>query len=104
MGHAKVLLGADTPAQQIQVCQIVISKGLSVRDTERLLDRLKTGKEEPEKPDPGSEDIYFSDISENLSRRFGTKVQIKRQGKKGKVEIEFYNDDDLDRLITLLNT
>jgi ParB family chromosome partitioning protein len=45
---------------------------------------------------------YFTDIADDLSRRFGTKVQIKRRGQKGRVEIEFYTDDDLDRLLSLL--
>jgi ParB family chromosome partitioning protein len=53
---------------------------------------------------PGPEEIYFSDLADELSRRFGTKVQIHRRGQKGKVEIEFYNSKDLDRLIILLRS
>ena len=45
---------------------------------------------------------YFNDISEDLSRHFGTKVHIQRKGKKGRVEIEFFSDDDLDRLLGML--
>jgi len=101
MGHARALLGAEVPSQQIAVWRAVVSKGLSVRETENLIKKLKTGKKAPKKSPPSSEDMYFSDLADNLSRHFGTKVNIKRSGKKGKVEIEFYNNDDLDRLISL---
>lgn len=99
MGHARALLGAETPIQQNSAWREVISKGLSVRETERLIRRLK--KEKPKKHHP--EESYFSSLADDLSRHLGSKVQIKRQGKKGKVEIEFYTDEDLDRLIMLLN-
>ncbi|MEJ2097274.1 MAG: chromosome partitioning protein ParB, partial [Deltaproteobacteria bacterium] len=49
-----------------------------------------------------SEDIYFADVAENLSRFFGTKVQIKRSGKRGKIEIDFFSSEDLNRLLHLL--
>ncbi|GBC64099.1 chromosome partitioning protein ParB [Desulfonema ishimotonii] len=104
MGHAKVLMGADTPALQADVWRMVIARGLSVRETENLLNRLRAEREKPEDPPPGTEEIYFRDLSENLSRRFGTKVQIRRRGKKGRVEIEFYSDDDLERLLSFLDT
>ena len=101
MGHARALLGAEVSSQQIAAWRAVISKGLSVRETENLIKKLKAGKKKPEESRPSSEDIYFSDLAGNLSSHFGTKVQIKRSGQKGKVEIEFYNNDDLDRLISL---
>jgi ParB family chromosome partitioning protein len=101
MGHARALLGAEVSSQQIFAWRAVTSKGLSVRETENLIKKLKTEKKKPKKLPPSSEDIYFSDLSDKLSRYFGTKVQIKRSGRKGKVEIEFYNNDDLDRLIGL---
>jgi ParB family chromosome partitioning protein len=102
MGHARALLGAGTKAQQNAVWRAVVSKGLSVRETERLVKRLKSQKETPKKSSLNSDLSYFTDIADDLSRRFGTKVQIKRRGQKGRVEIEFYTDDDLDRLLSLL--
>ena len=102
MGHARALLGCETPVQQITAWRAVVSKGLSVRETENLVKRLKTRQKKREAMSPGPEAIYFSDLAEELSRRFGTKVQIHRRGQKGKVEIEFYNSKDLDRLIHLL--
>jgi ParB family chromosome partitioning protein len=101
MGHARALLGAETAIQQNRAWREVISKGLSVRETEGLIRRLKKENKKPKKYLPGED--YFSSLAEELSRHLGSKVQIKRQGKKGKVEIEFYSDEDLDRLITLLN-
>lgn len=101
MGHARALLSAEGPSQQIAAWRAVVSRSLSVRETENLIKKLKAGKEKPKESRPSSEDIYFSDLAGNLSSYFGTKVQIKRKGQKGKVEIEFYNNDDLDRLISL---
>ena len=100
MGHARALLGAEASSQQIAAWREVISKGLSVRETENLIKKLKAGKKKPKKLQPSSEDIYFSDLANKLSSYFGTKVQIKRSGRKGKVEIDFYSNDDLDRLIS----
>ena len=102
MGHARSILGADTSAQQRAVWRTVVSKKLSVRETEALIKRLKAEKKKPKKSSSDSKEIYFSDVADNLSRYFGTRVQIKCRGKKGKVEIEFYNNEDLDRLIRLL--
>ena len=102
MGHARALLGASNSAQQNAAWRAIVSKGLSVRETERLINRLKSEKKKPKKSSTGSEQRYLLSLAEDLSRRFGTKVQIKRHGKKGRVEITFYNNDDLDRVLTLL--
>ena len=102
MGHARALLGASNSAQQNAAWRAVVSKGLSVRETERLINRLKAEKKKPKKSSTGSEQRYLLSLAEDLSRRFGTKVQIKRHGKKGRVEITFYNNDDLDRVLALL--
>jgi ParB family transcriptional regulator, chromosome partitioning protein len=102
MGHARALLGASNSAQQNAAWRAVVSKGLSVRETERLINRLNAEKKKVKKPSDDSEQRYLLSLSDDLSRRFGTKVQIKRHGKKGRVEIAFYNNDDLDRVLTLL--
>jgi ParB family chromosome partitioning protein len=103
MGHARALLSAGTPALQHQAWKIVTLRGLSVRETEALVARLNKEREAAPVPPQRSDDVHFLSIEENLARHFGTKVQIRRQGQKGKVEIEFYGDDDLDRLLGLLN-
>jgi ParB family chromosome partitioning protein len=103
MGHARALLGIPNKAQQSAVWRAVVSKELSVRETEALVNRIKKESGDVRKRKEGSDEIYFTNISEELSRNFGTKVQIRRQGQKGKVEIEFYSNEDLDRLLHLLN-
>jgi ParB family chromosome partitioning protein len=103
MGHARALLGLANKAQQSAVWRAVVSKGLSVRETESLVNRFKKEPGDSRKRKEGSDEIYFINISEELSRSFGTKVKIRRRGQKGKVEIEFYSNEDLDRLLHLLN-
>ncbi len=102
MGHARALLGAETPAQQNKAWRTIVAKGLSVREAERLIKRLKLQKKKTKKAPTDSEQRYFLSLAEDLSRRFGTRVQIKKQGQKGTLEIKFYSDDDLDRIISLL--
>jgi ParB family chromosome partitioning protein len=99
MGHARALLGMENAALQTKIWQTVISKGLSVRQTEALVKKLKS---RPREKSPKPNESYFQTVAEDLSRRFGTKVNIKKNGEKGKVEIEFYSNDDLDRLFELL--
>jgi ParB family chromosome partitioning protein len=102
MGHARALLGVDKKTVQVEIWRKVVSRGLSVRETESLVRQLRT-KGAPRRSLPSSsEDVYFSDVTADLSRHFGTKVNIKRRGKVGKLEIEFYSDDDLDRLLRQL--
>ncbi len=103
MGHGRALLGADSALIQRKAWQLVVAGKLSVRETEKLIIRLNAEKVAPKKADQ-PEDIHFSSLADDLGRRFGTKVQIRRHGKKGRVEIEFYSDEDLDRLLSLLKT
>jgi ParB family transcriptional regulator, chromosome partitioning protein len=102
MGHARALLGADTPAKQQAAFREVVAKKLSVRETEALIKRINKQKKPAPNPEMTPEQRYFNDISEDLARHFGTRVRIQRKGKKGRVEIDFFSDDDLDRLLTLL--
>jgi ParB family chromosome partitioning protein len=102
MGHARALLGASNSAQQNAAWRAVVSKGLSVRETESLIKSLKAEKKKSKKSSTSSEQRYLLSLADELSRRFGTKVQIKRRGQKGTVAITFYNNDDLDRVLRLL--
>ncbi|MGB5983842.1 MAG: ParB/RepB/Spo0J family partition protein [Desulfobacterales bacterium] len=103
MGHARALLGADTPAQQTAAWRTILAKKLSVRETERLIKRLKAEAKPaaPVRP-PSSDEIYFQELSQELSRNLGTKVNIIRKGQKGRLEIDFYSDQDLERLLAYL--
>jgi ParB family transcriptional regulator, chromosome partitioning protein len=103
MGHARALLGADTPAQQNAAWRAILAKGLSVRQTEELIKRLKNATQAVAQKKNGSEERHLAGLADGLSRRFGTRVQIRRRGKKGKLEMEFYSNEDLNRLLELLN-
>lgn len=102
MGHARAILGAEASAQQLEAWRSVMAKGLSVRQTEALVRNLKSEKKKPRVSRNRTEEIYLSGLAEDLSRHFGTKIMIKKTGQKGKVEIEFYSNDDLERLIQRL--
>lgn len=104
MGHARALLGVEDPALRTEAWRAVVAKKLSVRETEQLIRRLKKRPKMKPKPEPSTLERQLSTIADELSRRFGTKVSIKRLGQKGKVEIEFYGSEDLDRLIGLLKS
>ncbi len=99
MGHARALLTCGNSARQEMICQEILKKGLSVRQTEALVKRLKADIKPTQKQTSDPNRIYFAGLAEGLSRDLGTKVHINRRGKKGTVNIEFYSDDDLDRLI-----
>jgi ParB family transcriptional regulator, chromosome partitioning protein len=101
MGHARALLGADNQVHQNAAWRAIIRKSLSVRQTEDLVKRLKNAAEAVERKKNDSVDRHLARLAEGLSQRFGTKVQIKRRGKRGRLEIEFYSDDDLNRLLEL---
>jgi len=102
MGHARAILGADKSVQQLAAWRVVVSKGLSVRQTEALIRRLKSENKRPKITRNRTEEIYLNGLAEDLARHFGTKITIKKNGPKGRVEIEFYDTDDLDRLIQRL--
>lgn len=104
MGHARALLGVDASTKQLAAFREVVAKKLSVRETEALIKRLTEKKKVAATPELSPEQRYFNDVSDDLSRHFGTRVRIQRKGKKGRVEIDFFNDDDLDRLLTLLRS
>ncbi|MGD9300028.1 MAG: ParB/RepB/Spo0J family partition protein [Desulfobacterales bacterium] len=102
MGHARAILGAEATPQQLAAWRAVVAKGLSVRQTEALIRRIKSEKKKPKVSRNRTEEIYLAGLAEDLSRHFGTKIVIRKVGQKGKVEIEFYSNDDLDRLFRRL--
>lgn len=102
MGHARALLGLEDDRLQANLCRKTISDGLSVRQVEILVKAGKAGRREPSRPSHHGKDPQVLSLEEDLQRRFGTGVNINRRGKKGKIEIEFYTDDDLERILDLL--
>lgn len=103
MGHARALLGLDSHSLQLLAFSETVRRGLSVRQTEALVKSLKSKKEEKQEPKQ-ADATWVNEIADNLSKKFGTKVQIKRKGNRGVVAIEFYSSDDLDRLVGLFQS
>lgn len=100
-GHARPLLALETPAMIRQARNQIIQKGLSVRATERLV-KAMLAKDPPQRQEPSQEEVHIQSLAEDLGRRFGAKVEIKRRGKKGSIVIPFTSDDELERLLSLL--
>ena len=102
-GHARALLGLSSAAARQDAWRRIVSRQLSVRETEKLIRKLKnTPRTEKVVKPSTSLDRHLASVSDELCRVYGTKVSIQRRGQRGSVSIEFYNDDDLDRLIGLL--
>jgi len=101
-GHARALLGAPTPALQREAAKRVVAEQLSVRQTEALVRALQ--KEKKDKPKAAAEDLslYLGELEKDLSGRLGRKVKIAHKGKKGRIELEYYNSQDLESLLHLL--
>jgi ParB family chromosome partitioning protein len=102
MGHARALLGVEDDRLQAALCKQIVSQGLSVRRVEALVKAYRDGKTDRPKTASHTHDPQIVSIEEDLQRRFGTGINISRRGKKGKIEIEFYSDDDLERLLDIL--
>ncbi len=103
MGHARALLGLASTGARQDAWRTIVSRRLSVRETEKLIRKRKnTPRAKPAARPSTSLDRHLASVSDELCRVFGTKVSIQRRGQRGSVSIEFYNDDDLDRLIGLL--
>ncbi len=99
-GHGKVLLGIKDREQQIKVADKIISVGLNVRETESEVKKTKdTKKKHKSKRDI---DPYTRDIEEQLMRSLGTKVNLIKGDKIGKIEIEYYGEEDLKRIFEIL--
>ena len=103
-GHARALISIEDPEQQYMIAQRVFDEKLSVREVEKLVKDLnKPQKPKKEIIEDKSLDIIYQDIEEKLKQSLGTKVSISSKGNgAGKLEIEFYTHDDLDKLIELL--
>lgn len=99
VGQARALLGLQSEPAIVAACREVIAKGLSTRETEKLVKHLKFGRRRKREPSPYDPDLRA--LVEELQRRLGTKVRLLPKGKstKGKIEIEYYSLPDLERII-----
>ena len=101
-GHARAILALPSPALQREAAKKVIKDQLSVRQTEALVKVMQKGK--PDKPKPAEESLslYLGELEKDLSGRLGRKVKIAHRGKKGRIELEYYDSQDLEGLLALL--
>lgn len=102
-GHARALLAVENPEEQYNLAQRIFDEKLSVRDVEKLVKNLhKPAK--PKKVDDKTMQVIYQNIEEKLKQKLGRKVIVTSKGEgSGKIEIEFYNHEDLDRLLDVLN-
>ena len=104
-GHARALITIEDPEQQYAIAQQIFDEKLSVRDVEKLVKNLsKPSKVKKTVTTDKSLEAVYQDIEENLKQKLSTKVTITSKGNgAGKLEIEFYSHDDLEKLMDLLS-
>ena len=101
-GHARALLPIPTVEAQLFAAREVARRGLSVRTTEELAKKLcKEPKHQPEST--GVQVDYLGDVAKRLEKSLGRKVKLSESGKRGKIVLEYYDADDRERLINLLD-
>lgn len=102
-GHARAILGAPSKEDMEEIAKITVEDGLSVRQVEELVKKYSDVKKPklPKKKET-KENVELKAFSEGLSKRLGTKVNIKNGARKGKIEIEFYGNDDLERILKFI--
>ncbi|MBO0587556.1 ParB/RepB/Spo0J family partition protein [Sporosarcina sp. E16_8] len=102
MGHGRTLLGLRKKAQISLVAERVLREGLNVRQLEKLVQTMNEDVPRETKPEK-RKDLFLAERESNLRDYFGTNVSIKKTKNKGKIEIEFFSEDDLERILELLN-
>ena len=102
MGHGRALLGLKNKGRIAEIAQKVIAQSLNVRQLESLVHQLNEGVSHETK-EKVKKDVFVQATESQLREYFGTSVQVKKQKNKGKIEIEFYSEDDLERILDILN-
>lgn len=101
-GHARALLGIEDPELQATTAARVFDEKLSVREVEKIVKDIQKGKTEKKK-ETVVQDFIYTDLEEKMKAAVGSKVSIHQKAKgKGKIEIEYYSRDDLERIIDLI--
>lgn len=100
--HGRTLVTVEDEDVRKALCERIIKEGLSVRETEKLVS--ENGKGKKRKPAARTKNPDVARVEAELKEALGTRVTINQNGKKGKIEIEFFSRDELDRLIELLKT
>ncbi|AQQ54927.1 ParB/RepB/Spo0J family partition protein [Planococcus lenghuensis] len=101
MGHGRALLGLKKKKMMDELAEKTVREGLNVRQLESLIQRLNENV--PRETITAKKDIFVQEKESELRDYFGTSVQIKKTKNKGKIEIEFFSEEDLERILDLLN-
>lgn len=101
-GHGRALLSVTDSKEQEIIAQKIIDDNLSVREVERFIKTMNAPKKEKSE-EKEIENIYYKDVKEKLQNYFGTKVSINSKKDKGKIEIEYYSQEDLQRILEIIN-
>ncbi|WP_315114640.1 ParB/RepB/Spo0J family partition protein [Clostridium intestinale] len=103
-GHGRTLLGIKEKDIQYELAQKVIDDKISVRELEKIVRNITDIKNEKKLEEKIKDlSIYYKDIREKLENYFGTKVNIEKKKNKGKIEIEYYSEEDLQRILDIIN-
>ncbi len=97
-GHARALITLKSDALKYEIAKRIIKEGLNVRQVEALVKQFNT-EPKPEKKKENQVYIEIQNLESNLSKKLSTKVHIKHGAKRGKIEIEYYGNDDLERIL-----
>ena len=100
-GHARAILSIEVKEKQRELCQLIVEKGLSVRQAEGLAKRWSKKPKKTAASDKGKRELasQLDTLQDTLRRHLATKVRIAAKGKKGKIEIEYYSFEDLGRIV-----
>ena len=101
-GHGRALLGIEDAKLQEETAYIIIERDWSVRQTENYVNQLAKEKKEKPEEKPGKINVAKAELEERLGNLLGTKVTIKQGAKKGRIEIEFYDKDSLEKIVNKL--
>ncbi|WAA12288.1 ParB/RepB/Spo0J family partition protein [Fervidibacillus halotolerans] len=104
MGHGRALLGLKNKEKIIKLANQVIKEQMNVRQLEELIQKLNKNVPRETSKKKEKKDVFLLEQETYLRERLGTNVQIKRNKHKGKIEIEFYSNEDLNRILDLLST
>lgn len=104
-GHARAILAISDKEKQETVAMRVFDEKLSVRETEKLIKSLKNPKKQVKVVKTVENAFVYDDLAEKMKRVLGTKVSISSKGEwKGKIEIEYYSDDELERMFEMITS
>ena len=103
MGHGRALLGLRQKAKLPALVDKIIQESLNVRQLEKIIQHLNENVPRETKKPEKKKDVFIQEREHSLRERFGTTVNIKKSKNKGKIEIEFFSEDDLERILEMLS-